>query len=56
MQSLHQAFAIHESNDDVPVPRTDAAIDDQDIAIEDLCPLHAVPLDGEEERADRIAH
>jgi hypothetical protein len=28
MQSLHQAFAIHESNDDVPVPRTDAAIDD----------------------------
>jgi len=54
MEAFDEALAIHERDDDVAVSSTDASIDDQDVAIENLRTLHAVAFNGKEEGRDRI--
>lgn len=55
MQAFHQPLTIQEGHNDVTVHRTDAAIDHQDVAIEDLRPFHRVTADREEEGRDRVS-
>ena len=56
IQAFYQALTIDKGDDDVPVPRPNAFIDDQDIAVENLRPLHRFPLYCEKEGRDWIAN